>query len=98
MKLKIRVRRRAEAELFLAQDWYDDQQEGLGSRFREAVDLTLDRAAERPLIYAVVHQDIRRALVPRFPYILYFVVRRPNLIVLACLNASEDPAKIPRSA
>lgn len=48
-------------------------------------------------MYAVVHQGIRRALVQRFPYLLYFVIRKPRLIVLACLHAGEDPAKAPRS-
>jgi toxin ParE1/3/4 len=81
----------AAVELADAQDWYEREAPGLGERFRAEVDATVERLSVNPLQFAVIHKRVRRALLRRFPYMLFFVVDGEMLWVLACFHASRDP-------
>jgi hypothetical protein len=39
----------------------------------------------------VVFKSVRRALLRRFPYALFFVVEEQTLFVIACFHASRNP-------
>lgn len=76
-----------------AAGWYEEQRRGLGSRFLEAIEETLDRIEENPRLYPVVHRDFRRALVSRpFPYQVFFRIEGRHLSVYAVLHMARDPA------
>jgi len=74
-----------------AQVWYETQQTGLGAEFRSEISRVFDRLAETPLIYQIVHRDIRRAIVRRFPYLIWYRVGAEMVIVLACTYGGRDP-------
>jgi hypothetical protein len=58
----------AEADLEQAANWYNEEQEGLGSRFLSDVDQVFERIRERPQQFPAVSGNIRRALLrPLFP-------------------------------
>jgi plasmid stabilization system protein ParE len=81
----------ASVELADAQDWYERESPGLGECFRAEVDVTIKRLSVSPLQFAVIHKRVRRALLRRFPYMLFFVVDGETLWVIACFHASRDP-------
>jgi len=93
MKHELIVRRRAEAQAFLARDWYESQLEGLGRRFIDELDQAIQKAHENPQHYQVVHRDVRRVLLRRFPYAIFFIVEPKRVVVLAILHQYEDPMK-----
>jgi plasmid stabilization system protein ParE len=83
---------RARAELIEAQDWYEKELPGLGRGFRAAVDAVVQRMSATPLQFPVVHKNVRRALLRRFPYALMFVIEADEtLTVIACFHGSRDP-------
>jgi hypothetical protein len=81
----------ADAELCAAQEWYDARAEELGERFFAAVDALLPRIAENPLQFFVAHENLRRAMVKRFPYALYFRIEAEGVYVVACAHTSRAP-------
>ena len=83
----------ARAELIAAQDWYESEVTGLGRRFRQAIDMLTKRMSENPRQFPTVFKNVRRALLRRFPYSLFFVVEDEALIVIACFHASRDPSQ-----
>ncbi len=83
--------RLARLELIEAQDWYEGEVTGLGRRFRNAVDELVERMSSNPRQFPVVYKNIRRALLHRFPYSLFFVVNGETLLIIACFHASRDP-------
>jgi plasmid stabilization system protein ParE len=88
----VTVRRLAEQDLLEAQRWYDEQRTGLGTEFRAAVSELLNRLADAPFAYPIVHQQhVRRAVLRRFPYLVYFAASDTTVTVLACLHSSRDP-------
>ena len=93
MSFKVQVRRAAEVDIAEAQLWYEAQRSGLGAEFSE-VSQVINRLGETPLIYQMVHRDVRRAVVHRFPYLLWYRVRGEDVTVLACTYAGRDPSKV----
>ena len=73
MSYEVQVRRAAELDIAEAQVWYETQQRNLGGEFRAEVSRVIDRLSGMPLIYQIVHRDVRRAIVRRFPYLLGIV-------------------------
>ena len=74
MKYHIVVRHLAERDLEEAEDWYNEQQFGLGSEFRGAISDLFGRLSDNPGIYPRVYGDVHRAVLRRFPYLVYFLI------------------------
>ena len=83
---------RADLDVAAAFEWYEDQRLGLGAEFLEQLRATYDRIAEGPLKYQELRSGIRRALLTRFPYAVYFAVEADFIAVVAVLHAGRDPA------
>ena len=61
-----------EAELREIQGYYDDKSPGLGSLFLDEFERQVLALAATPERWMVVTGDLRRCLMRRFPYIIYF--------------------------
>lgn len=83
----------ARAELIEAQDWYEGNATGLGRRFREAIDGSVERIGANPHQFPVVFKNVRRALLHRFPYSLFCIIEDDTVLVIACFHASRDPPR-----
>ena len=91
MKRALVIRPEAAAEIQEAFDWYEAQSEGLGTAFRDSLEATLDRIRDNPNQYPTVHRNIRRALVRRFPYGVFYLVEAKRIVVLAVFHGGRDP-------
>ncbi len=70
----------AEADIKDAYQWYESQRKGLGESFLLCIEEALSRVSRTPLIYAVVHKDIRRTLITVF--LLVFSILKARKISL----------------
>jgi toxin ParE1/3/4 len=93
MKLPLSVAREAEAEAFQAAEWYEKRSQGLGRAFLELIEQTLEDLTERPRQFPLVYRDVRRALLKRFPYGVFFRLRREEIRVLAVMHLSRNPRR-----
>lgn len=91
MTAAIIVQPEAEADLAEALAWYEARREGLGGEFVEAVSQAFSRIADQPRRYAVVHRDVRRVLLRRFPYVVLYIVRDERVFVLGVLHQRRNP-------
>jgi plasmid stabilization system protein ParE len=83
----------ANADLEEARAWYDNIGSVLGDRFALAVEATVAAIAQGPLQFPVVHREVRRAGVRRFPYGIFFRVQESRLLVLACFHGRRNPQR-----
>ena len=81
----------AEAELVDAAEFYEERLPGLGAEFLDAVDAGVDIVVSDPLRAALCGQGIRRHLLKRFPYALYYRVGTDEIRVLAVKHHSRHP-------
>ena len=91
MSPSLLIRPAAEADLREAYGWYEAQQSGLGTQFLAEVDRGFEGICEQPKAFAEVHRGVRRALIRRFPYCIFFLPEADRIVVLAVLHASRDP-------
>jgi len=84
---------RPPAEIDIAESalWYEAERHGLGTEFLDAVDDLLRRVERNPLQFPEVGSDVRRGLLRRFPYGVYFVTTSETSVVLAVLHLHRDP-------
>jgi plasmid stabilization system protein ParE len=91
VKLRVVLRPDAHAEISEARDWYEARRPGLGADFVGEVDAALAKIAQRPAMYARVHGDVRRAVLRRFPYAVYFRPLDDEVLVLAVVHGHRHP-------
>lgn len=94
MSHRLIVRPLAEEDLLDIQRWYDAQQGGLGGEFRQSVDELLQRLRDNPLMYPAVYRGLRRAVLRRFPYLVYFTVESEVVSIVACLHGKRRPGLV----
>jgi plasmid stabilization system protein ParE len=88
---KLSLRPLATADVDSAVLWYEREQPGLGALFVLELDALFDRIRETPQQFPVIEEPIRMALLPRFPYSVYFRSSADEALVLAVLHVSRDP-------
>lgn len=96
MAFRLKFSSRALREIGEAHEWYELQSSGLGGEFVAAIELQLKRLEQAPLLYAEVIPNVRRALLPRFPYGLFYVVRGDLIHILAVLHDARNPIYWPQ--
>ncbi len=84
----------AEIDVEEAFDWYERRRNGLGSDFLLSIEESIERCLRQPNMYPAVHRDIRRALIRRFPYGIFYIVAGEDLIVIAVLHVRRDPDQL----
>jgi plasmid stabilization system protein ParE len=92
-RLPLSVNPQAEEEAQKAARWYEDESQGLGVAFLELAEQTLTAISENPLRFPLVYRDVRRALLKRFPYGVFFRVRSNGIRVLAIMHLSRDTSR-----
>lgn len=96
--MRLIVRRDAEADIAAGHGWYEEQREGLGAEFVEEISATIDAIEEEPLRFPKTFRDLRRALVRRFPYGVFFMVGPQTIVVVAVMHLARNPRRIHRRA
>ena len=78
-------------DLVAAVAWYETQATGLGEDLIDEVLAAVRRAAANPERFRVVHRDgtVRRVLVNRFPYRIFFSIVDETLFVHAILHGAR---------
>jgi plasmid stabilization system protein ParE len=89
--IKIVVRRGAARDIQQAHDWYENEQSGLGNEFLDEIGACLARIEQHADRYAFVYRDVKRAIVERFPYSVYFRVRSKEVRVIAVVHQRRSP-------
>jgi len=92
----IRLSPEAVAELTEAAAWYETRQPGLAVRFLQEIDHIQRTIQSRPLSFPKLANtaddlDVRRALLPRFPYALVFIGLQTETRILAVAHAKRHP-------
>jgi toxin ParE1/3/4 len=89
--VRIRFIPEAEADVMDAYGWYNERGQGIADEFRRSVDGCLAAIARHPSAFPIVHRELRRALLRRFPYGIFYLVEGAEVVVFGCMHAARDP-------
>ena len=73
--------------------WYNQQKDGLGNRFYEAIKSKFHFIELNPRYYQVNYRDLRSATLHKFPYQIHYKIieESKTVIVFAVSHTSRDP-------
>ncbi|MBI5603539.1 MAG: type II toxin-antitoxin system RelE/ParE family toxin [Deltaproteobacteria bacterium] len=91
MTREIVFRPEAESELIEAYEWYEGRQLGLGNDFLLCVEAALSSLQRNPALYPVVSKQVRRALIHRFPFGIYYLIDPERVVIISVFHARRDP-------
>lgn len=91
--MKIVVLHEASEELSAAVVWYENERAGLGGDLLAEASLALRAIAAGPTTWPIVSRSkrVRRFLLTRFPYAVYYVVHDEHVRVFAFGHTSRKP-------
>ena len=92
MTLPVVYRRRVQDDLAGAFDWHELQRAQLGEEFLSAVQSTFRTIELYPEVFESIHGEVRRAIVSRFPFAVFYVVESRRTVVLRVLHTARNPA------
>jgi toxin ParE1/3/4 len=81
----------AEEEMREAAEYYERQTRGLGHEFLAEVQRTVDRIVENPQLGQVVRRNIRRRLMPRFPFGILYRIDPQEIVIIAVMHLRRRP-------
>ncbi len=91
MAYTLSIRKEAEADIAEAFQYYESCRENLGTEFLSCIDEAIYRINQNPKQFRTVLDNVRRALVKRFLYGIYYTINENEIIVLAVVHAHRNP-------
>lgn len=96
MAYRLILSKRALREVGEAYEWYEEQVTGLGKEFLDALEAQLEAVARSPQLYAETQRGIRRCLLSRFPYGVFYATKADIVSILGVVHTSRHPRRWPR--
>ena len=78
-------------DLTEARDWYENRSDGLGEEFIRMAYAAFSELKEFPEKYEEVHGAMRRALLRRFPYSIYYQCSSDAVTVYGVFHSARNP-------
>jgi hypothetical protein len=79
------------AEFIAAASYYNEQVPGLGDAFVDEVEAGIGVVLNGPAVWRVIEDDVRRYLIKRFPYGIYYTIENDVIVIWAVKNLHRDP-------
>ncbi|MDO8543396.1 MAG: type II toxin-antitoxin system RelE/ParE family toxin [Opitutaceae bacterium] len=79
------------AEYIAAGQCYNRQVPGLGDAFADEIEAGVGKIRAVPYVWRIVEDDVRRFLVARFPYGIYYTVEDDRIVIWAVKHLHRDP-------
>ena len=81
----------AEDELVEAPRFYEERIPSLGADFLEKIDTAAALIESDPQRHRIIAEEVRRYLLPRFPFAIYDRILPDQLLILAIKHHSRHP-------
>lgn len=91
MNLKVDFTTEANLDIDSIFNWYEDQQSNLGFDFIFELDTVISIIKYNPKLFSEKRKNIRRALIRKFPYGVYFTIRNQSIIILMVIHQKRSP-------
>lgn len=87
----IRFTPEADAELTEARHWYSHHRQDLDLEFMQCIDDVLAQVVSNPRFFPVVYRNLRRAVVRRFPFAVFYEITANGIQIVAVFHSRRNP-------
>jgi toxin ParE1/3/4 len=71
--------------------WYDVQLPGLGNRFENDLEFTVEKLLLHPHNYSALFGKIRKIVLQKFPYLVFFEILEDEIHVYGVIHTKRKP-------
>ena len=93
MNYSISISAHAQKEIADAFLWYEQQRNGLGSQLMLLLDKKFELLQQNPNLHSTVYKTIRRSLIKKFPYSIFYIVDGNTVEILAFFHMKRKPIR-----
>ena len=93
MTFEMRIYDGALLDIETIADYYERQAPLLGMKFKHRVEEEITRLSYHPFIYQIAFDDVRRSLIPRFPYAIAYRVVEATVFIDGVVPTKSSPRK-----
>ncbi len=91
MNKNVVISSRAELEITEAIEWYEKIEKSLGLSFLDNLDQAISAVIKNPEMYPVIFKNVRRILIKKFPYSIFYHLTKNEIVVLAVFHEKRNP-------
>ena len=91
LSFSLSVRKEAEADVQEAFEYYESCRAGLGYDLLLCIEASFSLIEKNPNQYKPIHKTVHRALVKRFPYGVFYVIKGNKVSVIGVVHARKNP-------
>ncbi len=89
--MKLKILELAFLEIEDGREYYNLQQEKLGDKFKKEIQKSINRILLTPKLYPKTRNDIRRCLLHKFPYSLFYTIDIDTIVILSVAHQRRKP-------
>ena len=93
MPYQLIIAAKAYKDIETARNWYDNQSALAGDWFVNEINVHVSNITKNPWRYAMIAVGIRRKLLKRFPYKIFFSVKSNVIVILRIRHNKQKPLK-----
>jgi plasmid stabilization system protein ParE len=94
----VTIEHEAKDDIAAAMVYYEGEREGLGQEFLDELKTLMERLSENPRQYQVYRRAIRKAVMRRFPFLVFYRFDDEHAYVVAVTDGRQSKRKIARAA
>jgi len=94
MKYTIKYTVRSSRDLLNGVIWYEEKRRGLGFEFLNSIENSLFKIQKNPELYRIIKSPMRRCLIRRFPFSIYFSTEKQAIVIHAIFDNRMNPLKL----
>jgi toxin ParE1/3/4 len=96
MSFTVVIEKRALKDVQKAIDYYDEQQVGLGKKFKNDLDKHITAISKNPF-YQLRYKDYRALPIKKFPYLILFYIHENSntVFITAVFHSKQNTNKLP---
>lgn len=88
---KIEISKFAYYEIEESKEYYNLQKDGFGLDFKNDVFKALNNIASQPNLYPIIDNKIRRCLMHRFPFSIFYTIQNQTILILSIAHQHRKP-------
>ena len=90
-RFSIEVSEEAETDFEESYKYYFEVSPEVADAFFKIINLSLEDIKRNPLIFPVAHEIIRKYVVKKFPFVIYYQIDNSKIKVIAIFHTSRNP-------
>jgi plasmid stabilization system protein ParE len=89
--VQLEISKHAKLEIDESYEYYNLQQDKLGNSFKSDIKSAIDRIIKLPTLYPIVVDNIRKSILHRFPFSIFYLIDHETIIILSIAHHSRKP-------